>query len=260
MGELDPIRAEDPGGPEDPADPKEPAKPEKPADPKEPTKPDDPKEPAEPEEPDDPEEPAEPEEPEEPAEPEEPDDPEESAEEDISLASISISSPPEKSVYVRGEDLDLQGLEITGTYSDGTSRIEEINSEYVSGYDKTKAGAQTVTISLEGKTADFTVTVYVTELSVSLGWPEEGSPIITGFPDGIVCSRTESGGLVREFILNIEGYKLTECWVGSKKIKITAQGFLINAADYAAKEYSITCIGMKGDLPFLMELPFIVVE
>jgi hypothetical protein len=277
MGVTDPIRAEDPAGPEEsagpeasaqpknPANPDSPTEPEKPADPDSSAQPEDPAgpdNPAKPAEPAEPADPAKPEDPaEEPAEPVEPAEPEEPAEEDPILMSISISSPPKKLVYVRGEDLDLGGLEISGTYSDGTSRIEEINPEYVSGYDKTKAAAQTITINIEGKTATFTITVCVTELYVGLGWPDDGNVVITGFPDGrILCSRTGNGGLVQECILNIEGYKLTECWVGGKKIKNSAQGFVINAAQYAVGTYSISCIGMKGDIPFSMELPFMVLE
>jgi hypothetical protein len=216
---------------------------EDPTDPKDPTDPDDP---ADPEDPPSTEDPA---------------DPEEPADQGLTLTSISISSPPEKTVYARGEDLDLRGLEITGTYSDGSTRIEEVSPENVSGYDNTTAASQTITISIEGKTASFTVTVYATGLYVDISWPEKGSTIVTGFPEGeIRCSKTGTGGLVQEFVLNVEGYRLIECWVDDKKITNSAEGFVIKAVNYAVKEYSITCIGLKEGIPFLMEFPLVVLE
>jgi hypothetical protein len=198
-------------------------------------------------------------EPEEPAEEEEPAEPEEDAAEE--LVSIAITSPPEKLVYARGEELDLRGLEIRGTYADGTSRIEEVRPEHISGYDKTQAASQTITITMNEKTAGFTITVCVTGLYADIGWPEEGNVIITGFSGKeIRCSASGNGGLARKFTLGIEGYRLIECWVDDKKIKKSAEGFVINAADYPVKEYTITCIGVKDGIPFLMEFPFVVVE
>ena len=73
------------------------------------------------------------------------------------VSSIAITSQPTKISYVTGEDLDTTGMVVTATYSDGTIRI--VTDYTVSGYDKTVVGTQTITVTYQGKTATFTVTV-----------------------------------------------------------------------------------------------------
>lgn len=72
--------------------------------------------------------------------------------------SIQVTAP-DQTQYQIGEDLDLDGLVVTAYYSDGDSRTIERSAYTVSGYDKTKAGEQTVTVSYAGKQDAFTVTV-----------------------------------------------------------------------------------------------------
>ena len=71
---------------------------------------------------------------------------------------ISIAvKPPTKTEYIVGEELDLSGMVVTATYSDGS---EQAVTDYtVSGYDKTKVGSQIVTVSFQGKTDSFPVSV-----------------------------------------------------------------------------------------------------
>jgi hypothetical protein len=58
-----------------------------------------------------------------------------------------------------GQDLEIDSITVTGTYSDGSTKTVPITAANITGYDKTKAGEQTVTVTVEGKTATFTVTV-----------------------------------------------------------------------------------------------------
>jgi hypothetical protein len=70
---------------------------------------------------------------------------------------IEITTPPTKLHYNLGEDLVLDGMVVTATYSDGTE--EEVTDYEVSGYDKTKAEHQPITVTYKGKTAEFSVNV-----------------------------------------------------------------------------------------------------
>ncbi|MCU6688381.1 bacterial Ig-like domain-containing protein, partial [Dorea acetigenes] len=71
--------------------------------------------------------------------------------------SITVTAPT-KTEYTAGEELDLDGMKVTVKYSNGEEK--EITEGYeVSGYDKAKTGEQTVTVTYEGKTATFKVTV-----------------------------------------------------------------------------------------------------
>ncbi|HHY83575.1 MAG TPA: PKD domain-containing protein [Clostridiales bacterium] len=74
------------------------------------------------------------------------------------LESIKITREPDKTVYKKGEMLDLTGLEVAAVYSDG--REVPVTGYTVSGYNKNKIGQQTITVAYEGKKAVFTVTVY----------------------------------------------------------------------------------------------------
>lgn len=76
----------------------------------------------------------------------------------ITLASISVTTYPQKTSYLIGEALDLTGLVLTATYSDGSKKT--VTEDYsVSGFDSSSAGTKTITVSFDGKTTTFTVTV-----------------------------------------------------------------------------------------------------
>ena len=74
----------------------------------------------------------------------------------VTLESITISGPT-KTEYKIGEKLDLTGLVVTAHYSDGS--YQEVTDYEVSGFDSSSEGAQTVTVSYQGETATFKITV-----------------------------------------------------------------------------------------------------
>lgn len=77
------------------------------------------------------------------------------------LSSISISKMPAKTTYTVGESFDMSGLTVKATYSDGSTA--NVSSYKVSGFDSSKAGTSTITVSYtEGsitRTASFNVTI-----------------------------------------------------------------------------------------------------
>ena len=76
----------------------------------------------------------------------------------IVLERITVMTPPDNTTYfVRANTLDLDGLEVTATYNNGSTAV--ITNYEVSGFDSQTAGEKTITISYGGKTAIFTVTV-----------------------------------------------------------------------------------------------------
>ncbi len=71
---------------------------------------------------------------------------------------VTINTMPSKTVYTIGDTLDTAGLKIDLVYSD--SSTETITEGYtVSGFDSATAGEKTVTVTYEGFTTTFTVTV-----------------------------------------------------------------------------------------------------
>lgn len=79
---------------------------------------------------------------------------------EATLESIAITSGPTKTTYTVGEDLDLAGLVVTGTYDDASDAVIEITEDMVTGFDSSAAASdQVVTVTVDGLTATFTVTI-----------------------------------------------------------------------------------------------------
>jgi len=73
------------------------------------------------------------------------------------LVRIEVTSQPTKNEYTVDDNFDITGIVVTAFYDDGTSKA--VTGYEYSGYDKTTAGTQTITVTYEGMTATFTVTV-----------------------------------------------------------------------------------------------------
>lgn len=81
-----------------------------------------------------------------------------SEEKEKTLESISITKLPGNTEYVLMDNFDPTGLEVSANYSDGTSEI--ISNYTISGVDTGSPGTNIVTVTYEGKTATFSITVY----------------------------------------------------------------------------------------------------
>ncbi len=95
--------------------------------------------------------------------------PEQPSEPAVTLESIAVTAAPTKTAYVVDETFDAAGLVVTATYSDGTTA--PVAAE-VTAPDMTTAGTKTVTVTFEGKTASFEITVTEPEPSE----PEASEP------------------------------------------------------------------------------------
>lgn len=76
----------------------------------------------------------------------------------VTVSSISIVSLPSKTTYTVGETFSLNGISIKVNMSDGTSKTVT-NGFTVSSPDMSTAGTKTVTVTYEGKTETFNITV-----------------------------------------------------------------------------------------------------
>ena len=75
------------------------------------------------------------------------------------IIGIDRITPPTKTEYVEGQDLDLTGGKITVRYDNGTTEEIDITEAMVSGYNKTQKGTQTITVTYGGYTITFVITV-----------------------------------------------------------------------------------------------------
>jgi len=78
------------------------------------------------------------------------------------LKSIAVTTQPTKTVYNLNEPLDTTGMVVTASYSDGSKEVVPAGAYTTSGFSSTTAGQKTVTVSYEGKTTTFKVTVNTT--------------------------------------------------------------------------------------------------
>ena len=72
------------------------------------------------------------------------------------LTSIAVTTKPSKLSYTEGESFDKSGMIVTAYYNNNLS--EAVSNYTVSGYSST-IGTKTITVSYNGKTATFDVTV-----------------------------------------------------------------------------------------------------
>lgn len=77
----------------------------------------------------------------------------------VTLASIAVTTPPDKTEYYVNEAFDKNGMQITATFSDG-SKQDVTNECDISPTQFTSYGQQQITITYEDQTATTTVTVF----------------------------------------------------------------------------------------------------
>lgn len=76
------------------------------------------------------------------------------------LLKIEITTPATKLTYNIGEELDLAGLVVTGTYSGGSKKVLEVTKSNITGFNSSVATEkQTLTITVEGRTATFDIRI-----------------------------------------------------------------------------------------------------
>jgi hypothetical protein len=78
------------------------------------------------------------------------------------LASLTIKTPPNKDVYFPGDSLNLDGLELEGVYADLPGNLAfpiSVTAQNVTGYNNQIRGLQTLTVSIGGASAEFTITL-----------------------------------------------------------------------------------------------------
>lgn len=76
------------------------------------------------------------------------------------LIGIEITTLPTKTAYLVGEQLDITGMVVTGSYSGGTTGVIAVTAANVTGFDSSApAASQTLTVTVEGFTDTFNISV-----------------------------------------------------------------------------------------------------
>jgi hypothetical protein len=161
----------------------------------------------------------------------------------------SISATPLKFSYAPGEALTPAGVVVTGYYSDGTDKVETA-SYTVTGYDPATPGSQKVVVTLNGKTATFTVTVgspvvlesiSATPLKINYAFGEAWDPadvVVKGYYSDGTTKIIEDG-------YTVTGYESQKS--GNQILAVVLEG-------KASGTFSVT-VGVKRDISVTIGLP-----
>jgi hypothetical protein len=145
----------------------------------------------------------------------------------IGLDRIAVTAPPKQTEYYTGEEIDLTGLVVSGTWSDGSTARVNITKNDISGYDITRGGNQNITILYSRKTTTFPVT-YIAFEALSVDRPpaktkyELGEALDTA---GIRILGTWPGhslSIVNNSRLKITGYDPLRA--GEQRVTVTVGG------------------------------------
>ncbi len=115
------------------------------------------------------------------------------------LTQIRVKTNPTKTKYIKGEQLDLSGLVILATYSNGLTQdvTEGYESDPAEGTILETIGRQKVTITYEGKTTQFTVIVSEEETDEDILTEESTYEINEEFIENVLLKTT-----IRRFLSN----------------------------------------------------------
>lgn len=147
----------------------------------------------------------------------------------VSLNSINVTQNPLKTSYYVNEAFNSAGLAVMASYSDGSSR--HITGYSLSVPDMSKAGTKTITVSFEGRTASFNITVnaapqgvYLTSITVTKPPTKNTYKVNETFDSsGLVVTANYSDGTSAP----VSGYTLSTpimSVTGTKTITVTYEG------------------------------------
>ena len=145
---------------------------------------------------------------------------------------------PNKKEYIEFEELDLTGLELLISFSDGTTRT--VTTGYnLSGYNSEKIGTQTITVEYKGKTETFDVTV-VEKKVVSLNCKETNKLTITTGQEldlsNVKIIATYNDGETKELKNGYSINNFDNKQIGTQNVTISYRGIdtniLVEVVDY----------------------------
>ena len=154
----------------------------------------------------------------------------------IEVDSVAITKFPTKTSYLYNSgEIDLSGIELTITYTDGTTEtVTDVTKMSTNGFDDTKVGTQTVTVEYEGLTADFEAEVYVKAESVAItkipvktsytykqgGIDLSGIELTVTYTDGSTETVTDTSKMT------IRGFDNTK--IGKQTVTVEYEGYTAN--------------------------------
>ena len=123
---------------------------------------------------------------------------------EVKPTSIKINSTTHKTSYYQSEDINVANLTVEATTADGTKFTVNVTPDMISGFDSSKLGKQTLTITLDDCKATYSVEVKdvkVTELNVTA---DELVDTIKGLTAGEYYSVKVSGVMTDDIMESVQ--------------------------------------------------------
>ena len=145
----------------------------------------------------------------------------------VKLVSIAVKTNPTKMSYYQGDALDSTGLTLTATYNNGNT--ETVTTGFTcSALDSSSAGQKTITVTYQGHTTTFSVTVIAVNLvSVSVKTMPNKTSYFTGEPfdqTGLTLTATYNNGNTETVSSGIECTGFSSATAGQKTVTASYGG------------------------------------
>ena len=145
----------------------------------------------------------------------------------VKLVSIAVKTNPTKMSYYQGDALDSTGLTLTATYNNG--KTETVTTGFTcSALDSSSAGQKTITVTYQGLTTTFSVTVIAVNLvSVSVKTMPNKTSYFTGEPfdqTGLTLTATYNNGNTETVSSGISCTGFSSATAGQKTVTASYGG------------------------------------
>jgi cytochrome c-type biogenesis protein CcmE len=158
----------------------------------------------------------------------------------VGLDSITVTNQPTKTEYYTGEEIDLTGIVVQGTWSDGSTARVNITNTNLSGFDITRGERQNVIVTYSGKTTTFPVT-YIAFSALSVDRP----PTKTKYEMGEA--------------LDITGIRILGTWPGNSLALVDRERLRITGYDplrQGEQRITVTVAGKSDTFTVTVTNPF----
>jgi len=150
----------------------------------------------------------------------------------LEVAGITITRLPTKTYYITGQQLDISGMVVTATYTDGTTGTVMVSAAAIDGFDSSAEGDITLTVNYMGFSDTFTVSIVeATDLTVTntAEWYEVRE-LIAGGGGNRAYAITISGDVAVEgdTVQTFGTENVTVMLYGSGRLYLTSRGSMIN--------------------------------
>lgn len=165
--------------------------------------------------------------------------------EDVVLTNLQIASKPDKLTYYVGDTLQLSGLTLTATYSNGTTKT--VSDNLTTGTSVLQnAGTQTITVSYQGLSVSFEVTVKKPELT---GISIKNPPYLTTYQKGdyldttgLSLTASYSNGTTKTVTEDFTCSPMVLNTVGTQTITVSYEG---KSTSFTVNVYAVELVDLR---------------